>query len=347
MKSQSLILISALILGQAVSVGRGDWENEVARLNSRPSGERTWEAKLHDGIDYNNPDALKKMASLKIDRSDKGDNVKSSGPRLLQTVSLPSTLDLRVKYPKCWSIGNIRNQGQCGSCWAVSSSTALSDRYCIVNSNSTVVKQRSFSYEDPLECCTTCGFASKGGCDGGYLTGGFSFAKANGTVGGENYLNNTLCKPYFLSPAATTLAVAPACSAKCSNVTTSNAASLYTADKIKIKGYYVYDNYYNTSASMIQAMKTGLTLRGSLVASMDVYKDFYAYKSGVYIKNSTVYYGGHAIRLIGWGNFNSTLSYWIGANSWGTNWGIAGYFWIRMGKNEVGIESYVADGYFV
>lgn len=57
----------------------------------------------------------------------------------------------------------------------------------------------------------------------------------------------------------------------------------------------------------------------------DVYNDFMNYKSGIYIRISTIKSGGHDIKILGWGIENG-ISYWLCANSWGPNWGEDGYF---------------------
>jgi hypothetical protein len=48
-----------------------------------------------------------------------------------QLVGLPEHLDCRMKWPTC--IGKIRNQGQCGSCWAFVTAEVLGDRYCTIS----------------------------------------------------------------------------------------------------------------------------------------------------------------------------------------------------------------------
>lgn len=355
MYTVTLVLSLILALGNVAAKSRAEWEKRVKEINDKSKNNLPWKAALAKNIPYEDDAALRVLASAKIDYSDLGDNGNGNGhnqehSRLLQTVSLPTELNLVTKYPDCWSIRNIRDQGQCGSCWAVSSMSALSDRYCIAFSNSTTIVQKSFSYQDALECCTVCGFSSQGGCNGGFVSGAYKFAKSTGIVGGENYQNTTQCKPYFLDPNSWDYSVyvvtAPACALNCSTIPTADSSSKYTADKIKLLNYYVYSNTTYSSATMIKTMKTALYKNGTIIASMKVYDCFYAYSEGVYVKSSDLYYGSHAIRLIGWGVTSAGLSYWIGANSWGTYWGQSGFFWIRMGVNEVGIESYVVEGNF-
>jgi hypothetical protein len=79
---------------------------------------------------------------------------------------------------------------------------------------------------------------------------------------------------------------------------------------------------------------------GPVEGTMEVYDDFINYQSGVYVVSSNAtYLGGHAIKIIGWGHDNiSKLDYWIVQNSWGTNWGMEGLFWIQRGTDMCGID---------
>jgi len=59
-----------------------------------------------------------------------------------------------------------------------------------------------------------------------------------------------------------------------------------------------------------------------------VYSDFMNYESGVYHHVSGSVEGGHAIKILGWGN-ESGMDYWLCANSWGPDWGLDGFFKIK------------------
>lgn len=48
----------------------------------------------------------------------------------------------------------------------------------------------------------------------------------------------------------------------------------------------------------------------------------------------------HAVVIVGWGITNDTnIPYWIVRNSWGTDWGLNGNFYLTRGINKCGIEA--------
>lgn len=67
---------------------------------------------------------------------------------------LPSEFDSRKAWPNCSSIEEIQDQGNCGSCWAISSVEVMTDRTCI---HSNGAKNFHYSVEDLMSCCSECG----------------------------------------------------------------------------------------------------------------------------------------------------------------------------------------------
>lgn len=77
-------------------------------------------------------------------------------PKLVRRrdVKIPKTFDARLQWPLCASVHRIQNQGSCGSCWAASATSAISDRICI---QSNYTQQPQTSIKDLLMCCPHCG----------------------------------------------------------------------------------------------------------------------------------------------------------------------------------------------
>ncbi|XP_019864989.1 cathepsin B [Aethina tumida] len=253
----------------------------------------------------------------------------------LRDDEVPESFDAREKWPSCESIGQIRDQSVCGSCWAFGAAEAMTDRICI-HSDGKVKKE--ISAEDLVSCCTSCGF----GCQGGYLYQTWRYWVSTGIVTGGGYGTNNGCRSYSFAecshhvngsrPACGETQPTPSCVRKCDADSSLN----YEDDlNFGIRAYSV-----NPSEKQIQIEIQSF---GPVEAAFDVYEDFLTYKSGVYQHVSGSYLGGHAIKILGWGVENDT-PYWLVANSWNEDWGDNGYFKILRGKNHLGIEDDVTAG---
>jgi len=93
----------------------------------------------------------------------------------------------------------------------------------------------------------------------------------------------------------------------------------------------------------ITQIQTSIMTNGPVEAAFDVYADFFDYQSGVYQHRTGALEGGHAVRVLGWG-MESGTPYWLVANSWGTSWGMDGYFKILRGSDECGFEEAMCAG---
>ena len=86
-----------------------------------------------------------------------------------------------------------------------------------------------------------------------------------------------------------------------------------------------------------------LSKNGPVEAAFTVFEDFEVYKSGIYQHVTGETLGGHAVKIVGYGEENGT-PYWKIANSWNESWGENGYFRIIRGKNHCDIEEEVYAG---
>ncbi|CAJ0594778.1 unnamed protein product [Cylicocyclus nassatus] len=243
---------------------------------------------------------------------------------IVMNENLPESFDAREKWPQCVSIKTIRHQAQCGSCWAVSAASVMSDRLCIATYGQ---DQRIISDTDILSCCgEMCG----DGCQGGIPIGAYQYGMTNGVCTGGPYNAKNCCKPYPFPPNSLDKQT-PICRAQCQfgyNVD-------YYSDKI-------YANSAYSVAANEDAIRKEIFTNGPVTAAFYVYSDFNYYKNGVYVHTWGESEGGHAIRLIGWGVENG-VKYWLASNSWGADWGDGGYFKIRRGTDECNIETFMVD----
>merc|ERR1711972_1199032 len=98
-----------------------------------------------------------------------------------------------------------------------------------------------------------------------------------------------------------------------------------------------FDGRVTIHSSNEQSIMQSIMTDGPVEAAFTVYKDFENYSGGIYHQTSEEQLGGHAIRIVGWG-VEGGVKYWKVANSWNPYWGEKGYFRIRRGNNEGGIE---------
>ncbi|XP_065203675.1 cathepsin B-like [Planococcus citri] len=254
----------------------------------------------------------------------------SAGPALAQPSDastnekddLPKNYDCRKAYPQCTTIPSIKEQSNCGSCWAVSVAAAFSDRLCI---HSNGQKNYNMSADQLLACDK-----KSDGCGGGYLKAAWQYIQNNGLITGGDYGSNEGCRPYSIPPNQRN---SP------SDARTPRCGTNKCSDKFKAR---------SSSTSKIEsneyAMRKEIFKNGPITTGFRVCKSFTFYKSGMYKCTSTdVYVGGHAVRVIGWGEENG-IKYWLAINSWGTEWGEKGTFKFIRGTDHCGFESMAIAG---
>jgi len=202
--------------------------------------------------------------------------------------SIPESFDSQTQWPKCTSINEIRDQANCGSCWAFGAGEAITDRVCVATNQTSNPR---ISMDNILTCCGSCGY----GCGGGYPIQAWRYWVSTGVVTGDGYGNYQWCQPYFLPSCGlscpSTEAVAPACSKSCN--------ANYTGQPYSSNLYFGQSAY--AVANNVAAIQTEIMTNGPVEATFSVYADFYQYQSGVYVHKTGQYLGGHAIKIVGWG----------------------------------------------
>merc|ERR1719424_5847 len=228
--------------------------------------------------------------------------------------ALPRSWDWRSVNGTNW-LDKVLDQGECGSCYAVSTTRMLSARHRIRQQQAT---HEPFSISFPLMCSEY-----SQGCGGGYA---FLASKWSHDVG----LVPESCSGYSGEPGGQ-------CGLQCD---VNMLEKRWRADN-----YHYVGGYYGgaTEADMMHELVAG----GPLVASFEPKNDLMYYGGGIYksVPNQRAEWEkvDHAVLLVGFGEETNGEKYWLLQNSWGDNWGEDGFFRMHRGSYESGIESIVVS----
>ena len=267
-----------------------------------------------------------------------------------ESVGLPRAFDAREAFPKCAGvIGSVRDQGKCGSCWAVAATEVVNDRLCVASDGR---RRRELSPQYALSC-----FDAGAGCDGGDVLatlremaargvpyGGMGIETDEALLGGspsrtkhtnstQSVSNADVCVPYEFEPCDHPCQVPGTRAAKCPAT---------CADGSELELVFPASEAYACPPGDWACIAREIHTFGSVAVTFgSVRADFYEHETGVYRVRDVADpgLGQHATKLIGWG-FDDARDdpdpYWIMMNSW-RNWGENGAG--RVGVGEMNIES--------
>ena len=322
--------------------------DRVKQLEDIASKKPLWTAKAHPRFASQAPGASKPLLGVTGDwKADIEEKIASGEIHRYQGKAnfvAPDDFDSAEAFPACAkTIGDIRDQSNCGCCWAFAGAEAASDRMCIAT-NATL--------QMPLSAQDVCFCSSFNGCGGGQISTPWSYIARTGAVTGGQYqgsgpFGSGFCSDFTLphchhhGPQGSDPYPAegdpgcpsersPQCPKSCDSSAAGSHAS-FSDDKYTFSGR-------TQSASGEADIQQMIMEGGPVETAFTVYTDFEDYAGGIYHHVSGGMAGGHAVKFVGWG-VDGGVKYWKVANSWNPYWGESGYFRIQRGNNEGGIES--------
>jgi len=228
---------------------------------------------------------------------------------------LPANVDWRDMNGKNYMSWN-KNQHiprYCGSCWSQGSSSAIADRFQILNDlmGPTPVG---------LDAQAIINCQAGGSCDGGNPGTVYEWAYNYGMV-------HSSCEQYVALNLQDRYCEAIDVCRDCSWPPPAEGDdSLDGCYAVKPAHQYYVNEYYKVKGA--DQMKAELYAHGSISCGIDATDDFDAYTGGyIYSEVKKLPLINHEISVIGYGYDEETATeYWIGRNSWGTYWGEYGFF---------------------
>jgi len=212
---------------------------------------------------------------------------------------VPATKDWRDEG----KVTLIKDQGQCGSCWAFSTVAFLESQNLIAGGAS-----QTYS-EQQLVDCDTAGIDQ--GCNGGLMHTAFAYFQSKGVEDDTNY-------PY----------------------TASDDTCAYNKKFVVAKKVSAVQCFENVDDD---TLKQHLNDVGPLAIAVAA-NDFQTYDSGILECQYSQL--NHGVLLVGYGT-ESGQDYWIVKNSWGENWGEAGFVRVvNTAGSNCGIGQYFSTATF-
>jgi cathepsin L len=225
-------------------------------------------------------------------------------PHVVSGKPLPPSVDYRTSVPAV--LTGVKNQGQCGSCWAHSATETLESHWAIATGDLYVLSQQQLAScaPNPKHC------GGSGGCEGSVPEIAYEYLMSSN----QTTLASTWDYPYE--------------SFSGEDFQCKMNANSTLGTEVHIKGYY-------TVPGNQQAIMDALAFAGPLSIVVDAHA-WSPYESGIF--DGCNYTAGvsldHVVQLVGYGtDADLGKDYWVVRNSWGPAWGEHGY--IRLIKHKV------------
>eukprot|EP00340_Litonotus_pictus_P005097 CAMPEP_0170519006 /NCGR_PEP_ID=MMETSP0209-20121228/4560_1 /TAXON_ID=665100 ORGANISM="Litonotus pictus, Strain P1" /NCGR_SAMPLE_ID=MMETSP0209 /ASSEMBLY_ACC=CAM_ASM_000301 /LENGTH=458 /DNA_ID=CAMNT_0010804771 /DNA_START=575 /DNA_END=1948 /DNA_ORIENTATION=+ len=248
--------------------------------------------------------------------------------------SLPENFDWRNLDGKNYCSVN-KNQHiphYCGSCWAHATTSALADRFNILNRIEYGISSApdvNLSVQSIVYCQNEKGDS----CHGGNADFTYQFIKKMGVP-------HDTCLQYTANDSEDhTCKGLNRCEVCHSPLPKPHEKGDSKDYCFSVEDYPIYYVKEQGKVHGVEAMKKEIFARGPIACYIETTPKMHAYKGGIYYEHVETTEINHVVSLVGWGK-EEDKEYWILRNSWGTYWGENGYMRIEMHKNVDNIESY-------
>jgi len=126
-----VVLLSIYLTEQAHFLSKEyvDTINKVAK---------TWKAK-QNFPEYMTKEQIVRLLGSKSLKGVPKNPIKENDSEYMEDSEIPKFFDARIKWKYCKTVGEVRNQGNCGSCWVIHEYTV------VVHSQHTVLLERSLT----------------------------------------------------------------------------------------------------------------------------------------------------------------------------------------------------------
>jgi len=218
-------------------------------------------------------------------------------PAEFKPEDLPASFDWRDYNV----VTDVKDQGQCGSCWAFGATENMESQYAMVHKNLT-----KLAVQQLMDCDLT-----DNACVGGDPPSAYRYIQQTG-----GFASEAAYGPYIAN----------------------RSSCVFTKSMVvaKVTGYKSSSQLVPGGDETIMA--ENLMKGGPLCACLQA-DPFQTYTSGILMAAECLKTEiDHCIQVVGFVT-TGTTPYWIVRNSWGADWGLNGYIWVQMGKNTCQIHT--------
>jgi len=223
----------------------------------------------------------------------------------------------------------------CGSCWAHGALSALGDRIKIQRMKAGVGGP---DINLSIQYILNCGTEIAGSCHGGSATGTYEFAKST-------QIPFSSCQQYLACSAESREGFCEQVDTTCNAMNTCRTCSTFKAYGGFCSQLDYFPNAtiseYGTTANDHTQIMAEIYARGPVAAGVNA-NEIVEYQGGVIDMPYKSKQVDHIVSIVGWNSDNEGNKYWIVRNSWGEYWGERGFFRIKMGGNQLGIEGNIS-----